>query len=241
MRSAWGAGGMAVGLTALVGATTISAGEAPRKIARAGRVYVDLPPSIEASARYLLYLHGRIVELQGRHAVSPQHGRYEFDGILDALAERGFVVIAEVRPRNTGLDYAKKVAGQVRRLTAAGVAAEHITVVGFSKGGALVLATSAELAEPAVSFVVLAGCGAPGGSPLARQEQDDYLPRMKGRMLSVYDESDREAGSCRETFARASGGLETKEVALRGGLGHGLFFAPRKEWLDLVSDWAKGP
>jgi hypothetical protein len=95
-----------------------------------------VPDHPDASKRYLFYLHGRIIELQGRKAVSPDYGPYEYDGILRALAEAGFEVISEVRPSDTGLEYGKKIAAQARSLLAAKVPPEHITIAGFSKGGA---------------------------------------------------------------------------------------------------------
>lgn len=212
----------ALALTALICAA-VHGSAAP------GSVHNDVPPSIDPAGRYLIYLHGRILEVQGRNAVSPEFGRYEYDAILKALADKGLVVISEVRGGDAGPAYAKKVAGQVRRLMAGGVPASHITVAGFSKGGSLARATSAELGNPSVNFVIMAGCGRGAAEPSA-------AGRLKGRMLSLYDASDEMAGSCRRLFAP---GMQTKEVKLTTGLRHGLFFRPRPEWLDLAADWAR--
>lgn len=208
--------------------------------AQSDSIYVSVPPSIDPSRKYLFFLHVLIPELQGRNAVSPVYGRYYYDVILKALALRGFVVISEVRPRGTQiLEYARKVTGQVRVLMEGGVPPENITIAGSSKGGEITLATSAELGQPKVNFVVMAGCFRTGA---ARSEYEALIlpmaPRMQGHMLSLYDEVDDQAGSCQEeVFVRASR-LEHKEIKLQAGLGHALFFAPYKEWLDLVSDWA---
>ena len=191
-------------------------------------IHTDVPDSIDPAARYLIYLHGRILEVQGRRATSPDFGRYEYDAILAALADKGLVVISELRGPDTGPDYAKKVAAQVRKLVAGGVPANHITVAGFSKGGFLARATALELADPAVNFVIMAGCGRGTDTVAAR--------RLKGRLLSIYDESDEMAGSCQRLFAS---GMPTREVKLTTGLRHGLFFHPRPEWVDLVADWAR--
>jgi len=43
------------------------------------------------------------------------------------------------------------------------------------------------------------------------------------------------AGSCQRLFAP---GLPTREVKLTTGLRHGLFFRPRPDWIDLVTEWA---
>jgi hypothetical protein len=194
-------------------------------------IHEDVPASIDPSARYVIYLHGRILEVQGRRAVSPDFGRYEYDAILEALADKGLVVISELRGRDTGTAYAKRVGAQVRKLVAAGVPARHITVAGFSKGGFLARAAAAELADPAVNFVLMAACG-------PRAEEPRRAGTLKGRILSLYDESDEMAGSCQRLFAS---GMETKEVRLTTGLRHGLFFRPRPEWLDLAADWARRP
>jgi hypothetical protein len=203
-------------------------GLAPRAWAAGGAVHADVPASIDPAARYLIYLHGRILEVQGRQAVSPDFGKYEYDAILKALADKGLVVISELRGPDTGPAYAKKVAAQVRKLVAGGVPANHITVAGFSKGGLLARATAVELADPAVNFVIMAGCG--------RGPDDAGAARLKGRLLSLYDESDEMAGSCQRLFGP---GMQTKEVKLTTGLRHGLFFRPRADWIDLVADWAR--
>ena len=61
---------------------------------------------------------------------------------------------------------------------------------------------------------------------------------LKGRILSLYDESDEMAGSCQRLFAP---GMPTREVKLKTGLRHGLFFRPRPDWIDLVTEWALKP
>lgn len=196
----------------------------------AGSIHGDVPASIDPAARYVIYLHGRILEVQGRKAVSPDFGPYEYDAILKALADKGLVVISELRGPEADVSYAKKVVAQVRKLEAAGVPAKHITVAGFSKGGLLARATAAGLDDPALNVVLMAAC-----SPRMEPGREGTL---KGRILSLYDASDEMAGSCRELFAP---GMQTKEVRRTTGLRHGLFFRPRADWIDLVADWALKP
>ncbi|HWW93869.1 MAG TPA: subclass B3 metallo-beta-lactamase [Vicinamibacteria bacterium] len=195
----------------------------------AGSVHADVPATIDPRARYVIYLHGRILEEQGRHAVSPDFGPYAYDAILAALAERGFTVISEVRNGESGLPFATRVAGQVRALLKAGVPVERVTLLGASKGGFLALAAAAELGEDGLNVVVLGSCG--GAS-------EGLAPRLRGRLLSIYDEVDRFHPSCRETFARAPQLKAAKEVVLKLGLDHGLLYTPRKEWLDPATGWA---
>jgi metallo-beta-lactamase class B len=196
-----------------------------------GAVHEDVPARVDPRARYLFYLHGRILEVQGRNAVSPDFGTYQYDAILDAFATRGFEVVSEVRTSDVGPEYAERIAARVRKLLDAGVPPSQVTVVGASKGGFLTAATSAALGNDGVSFVVLAGCG-DSTLPLA--------PRLRGRMLSVYDEKDRYTPSCRETFAKATALGAKKEIVLKLGLDHGLLYTPRKEWVDAATDFARG-
>ena len=193
------------------------------------RILTDVPAAPDRAASYLLYLHGRIVEEQGRKAVSPDFGPYQYDAILEAFASRGFTVVSEVRQPGAGMPFVQKVAGQVHRLLAAGVPPHHVTVVGASKGGYLTLAAAAEIGQPEVSYVVLAGCGP---STLS------FAPRLRGRILSIYDSKDRFMPSCEETFRKAPGLDAHKEIVLSLGLDHGLLFRPRAEWVDPATAWA---
>ena len=86
-----------------------------------GAILTDVPSKPDTKARYVFYLHGRILEVQGRNAVSPDFGKYEYDAILAALAAPGFTVVSEVRGDGAGDEFAAKVARQIRALKAAGV------------------------------------------------------------------------------------------------------------------------
>jgi acetyl esterase/lipase len=194
-------------------------------------ILTDVPADPDPGAHYLFYLHGRILEVQGRNAVSPDFGPYQYDAILQAFAGRGFTVVSELRQGEAGLPFATRVAGQVRRLLAAHVPAQNVTVVGASKGGFLTLAAAAEIAEPGLSYVVLAACG---------KDTVAFGPRLKGRILSIYDSKDRYSPSCAETFRKAPGLLAHKEIVLNLGLDHGLLFRPREEWLAPAVEWARG-
>ena len=72
-----------------------------------------MPEHPNPAARYLIYLHGSIIQTQGRRPTHPDYGVYEYDEILDALAARGFQVISEARPAGTKVPaYAEKVAAR---------------------------------------------------------------------------------------------------------------------------------
>lgn len=201
-----------------------------------GVVLTDVPQRIDAKARYLFYLHGRIVEEQGARAVSPQFGPYEYAQILDTLAGRGFVVISEARPRGTDVQqYAPKVVEQINTLMKAGVPPGHITVVGASRGGVIAVAVSTRLKQRAVNFVILASCG-------NSDEYRRFKPDLWGNVLSIYDyKDDTGAGTCQRFFAQATGLGRHNEVLVKLGLGHGLLYRPLKEWVEPAVAWANQP
>ena len=201
------------------------ASETPRILERA-------PDSPDPGARYLFYLHGRIIEVQGPEAVSPEFGPYAYQRVLETFADRGFVVVAEVREDGAGREFALATARQVRDLLEAGVPPAHITVVGFSKGGYLALGVSAIVGAEKVSYAILAGCGS-DSRWVAR-----LGPRIRGRFLSLLDVSDRLSPSCEPLFAAAEQVEQKEEQVLETGLDHGLFYAPRPEWVDPLVDWS---
>jgi hypothetical protein len=204
----------------------------PAAATATGAVLSVLPKPIDPKGDYLLYLHGRIIEEEGPRPTSPRFGVYEYRQILDIFASRGFTVISEVRPKGTDVAaYAKKVAGQVRALRAAGVPPERIAVVGFSKGGGITLAAASELRDqPRVRFVSLAGCG--GGRKLD-------LPQP---ILSLRDSVDDLSTSCGEGFSASPprGLAEHREIVLHVGRGHGTFYRPDPAWVEPIIAWLRG-
>lgn len=228
-------------LASLVGATlllaTPAAAGAPdppahrQPPAAAGTVLDHLPETPDKSARYLIYLHGRIVEEQGRRPAHPKWGIYEYDQILQALAG-GAVVIGEQRPAGTDLNkFAAHVVDQVRTLLQSGVPPEHVTVAGFSKGGAIAIRTSAFLKDPRVNFVFLAACGDGDfdGTDLA----------VQGRILSIFEANDDIGRSCAPLFAQPGTQGEHSEVEVRVGDHHGTFFRVHRDWLDPLLRWVE--
>jgi len=196
-----------------------------------------LPDSVDPQAHYLFYLHGAWIEQHGLDAAHPEFGPYRYAAITQAFAARGLVVVSEVRQGNVDpAAYAQAVAAQVKALIGKGVAADRITVAGHSKGGRIALLVASILANPDVRFVVMAGCW-------SRSDDEQFLrtraASLQGQMLSLYDRSDRIAGSCADVFAKADAAkLQHKEVVLDTGRGHGLFFAPQPVWIDPVVAWS---
>ena len=192
-----------------------------------------VPDTIDPQADYLIYLHGRIIETQGRRPTSPAFGVYEYDAILENFAQRGFQVVSEARPADTRTaDYAGQVADQVRSLVAGGVPPEHITVAGFSKGGMITIATSSLLRMPGIRYVIMAGCNS--------GVFDNTDLTLTGRVLSIHEASDNIGISCAPLFERSPDTEDTVERRIDTGARHGAFYLPREEWLTPMFDWIRG-
>jgi hypothetical protein len=198
------------------------------------------PASSDPSNQYLFYLHGKIVEDQGLHAVSPEYGAYEYEAILKKFAGNGFVVISEQREKNAdGMKYADRVVQQARKLMEAGVPAKNITIVGASKGGAITLAISHLLGNKEVNFVILGNCDS---ETVGNLVLNDFF--LLGNVLTIRDSMDNNyAGSCQKLFDYSEGkGLaHYDEIVLELGTGHGLVYKPLDEWIIPTIEWARKP
>ncbi len=187
---------------------------------------------------YLFYLHGKIIEDQGLPAVSPDFGVYEYQAILEALANHGFEVVSEVRPANTdGVVYARKIAEQVATLLDSGVPPAAITIVGASKGAGIAILVSNFLENPEINFVLMSICNPENVQSMVVSEI-----RLYGNVLSIYDRGDPMAGSCQDLFHASEGGGLSRyaEIELQLGLGHGILYRPLDEWVIPAVEWARG-
>lgn len=203
--------------------------------------FSETPQNIDPAKKYLFYLHGAWIETHGLNRRHPHHGAYEYHKIVRTLAERGFTVISEIRSVQVDpKQYAGKVANQVGVLLKKGVPPKNISVIGHSKGGHMSLIVASLLENPKINYVIMAGCGRSGTE--FRISYEKFLlhnaSRLKGRILSLYDANDREAGTCQEALNRARD-LETREIVLHTGKGHGLFYSPHSIWIDQVVQWAR--
>jgi predicted esterase len=201
-------------------------------VANSGSIYESVPGSIDPAKRYLVFLHGNIVEKKGLPASSKRYGKYEYSDMLKRFSSEGFEVISEVRKKDTDiLDYSARVAEDVKKLVAAGVPGKNITVSGYSKGGRMALVVSTLLNNREVNYIVLAGC----------RSSDISAHHLKpvGRVLSIFDSNDDEFESCSEIFSAGGEGLVSNEIILHVGSGHGLFYSPADEWVLPMIEWAK--
>lgn len=189
----------------------------------------SLPENIDPNEKYVFYLHGKIIEDEGADAVSPQYGPYEFDEILSYLADAGFIVISEVRASQTDVDaYADLVVSQVESLLAEGVPGDNITIVGFSKGGAIAIVTSSKLSNPDLNFVLLGICG---------DWINENALALSGKILSFYERSDELGSTCSPLINRSPEVIEFTEIELTTGKQHGAFYSADPLWLDPLISW----
>lgn len=194
---------------------------------------LDAPPSQpNAAAKYLFYMHGRYVERKGAS------GDHQYTAVLDALAKKGLIVIGEVRPDTNPRAYSEKIAEQVNGLLGAGVPAKNITVAGFSRGGVITLLSAGRLRNKDIKYGVLAGCGTKGSE--FRRSYIRFIKRrakqMRGRFLVAWDEADEKTREC--DLAMQKAGVEYRNLELRTGRGHRLFFKPDPVWLDPLASFA---
>jgi hypothetical protein len=196
-------------------------------------IFSQMPDQINPQARYVIFLHGRLVEEQGtQNPTDPRFGPYDYAGILNTLAMDGDQVISEERTANTdALEYVDYVVEQINTLLDAGVPPENISVVGFSKGGYLTILVSSQLDNDRINYVILAS-----GCQVASLEEDESIV-FHGRVLSIYEASDEYGLSCQEIADRSPKPLVFEEIRLDTGLAHGEFYLPRDKWIIPVLEW----
>jgi len=195
------------------------------------------PETIDPERQYLFYLHGKIVEDQGIHAVSETYGAYEYEAILDELQSHDFVVISELRPKNADLILsANKILEHINLLLEAGVPPENITVIGASKGAGIAATVSFLLKNTKMNFVLLGFC-----SPDEVEEMVQNQTHLYGNILAIYDSTDDLAGSCQELFTASEGkGIaQHKEIVIHVGTGHGILYKPLDDWIVPTVEWAR--
>ncbi len=187
----------------------------------------------DTKAKYLFYLHGRLIEEKGIRPTDLQYGIYEYEQILYTFKQLGFTVISEARPKGTDVkDYASKTVNQVQGLLRAGVPAHQITVVGASKGVVIAMVASTLLHNRDVNFVLMSNCNDWVG--------ENFYIDLYGNVLSIYDVNDEFGRTCQKFFDGSAGLNKQKEVELKVGTGHAILYKPMKEWVDLVVEWAEG-
>jgi len=184
----------------------------------------------QINKKYIYYLHGRIIEIQGKDATSEQYGKYEFDSIATALIDKDHIVIAEVRTENVDyIDYANMVSKEIDSLVTMGVKPTNITIIGASKGAIIASHISDRNLNP-VNYVLLAG------NNVYQEQNNDW--KFHGQVLCFYDRSDTIAGGNynywknRENYTN-----KFEQIELKTHLGHGFLYKPLKEWIEPTRKW----
>lgn len=188
--------------------------------------------NLEQSTRHIIYLHGRIVELQGKAAYSEEYGKYELDSILATLTEPNTKVYCELRPENTEVTaYAQKLSRMIDSMIHAGIAPEAISVIGASKG-ALIAATTSSINPQPVNYVLM------GGNNSTIEQQNDW--HFHGRVLCIYDPSDTIAGKNYAYWESRSSEIKAfRQIELSEKLGHGFLYRPLPSWTVPALKWAR--
>ena len=190
------------------------------------------PDNPDNTKRYLFYLHGLIVEEAGIRPKSEEHGYYEYELILEALAQEGFIVISEVRGKGTEIKlYAENIVAQIKKLLANKVSPDNITVVGASRGGVISAYISDLLREKEINYVFLAGL-------FEKYLKDENL-KLYGNVLSIHDRTDKFSITPALYFQRSEELGKFKKIVLNLDIGHGLVYKPHREWIDPLLEWVR--
>ena len=193
-------------------------------------------PKVKARTEknYIFFLHNRYVEEFGLDSSHPEYGKAEYKEIVTKFQKDGFTVISEQRKKDTDAKvYASKVTKQIHGLLKTGVAPDHITVIGTSKGGYIAQFVMTELKNPDVNYVLI-GC---------YQDWDlDELPEIQfcGNVLTIYEKTDPMGVTAikrKETTKLKV--TRFKEVELHTGLKHGFLFHPMDEWMEPSELWSR--
>ena len=180
--------------------------------------------------KYIFYLHGKIIEIQGKNAVSEEFGNYEFDNIVNALKMENSEIFAEVRHKNVDyLEYANKVSNQIDSLINLGINPKNITIIGASKG-AIIASNISNMNSNPVNYVFLAG------NNDYQEEHNNW--KFHGQILCFYDSSDTIAGKNYNYWMNNPNYTTTfQQIKIDKNLGHGFLYKPYKEWIEPTKKW----
>lgn len=186
--------------------------------------------NIQREKKYIYYLHGRIIEIQGKNAVSEEYGIYEFDSIVNIFRDSNSIVIAEVRGENVGyVQYANKVSKEIDSLVKLGIKSKDITVIGASKG-AIIASNISSINSNPINYVFLAG------NNDYQEELNDW--KFHGQVLCFYDDSDTIAGKNYDYWKnKPNYTTKFEQIKINKKLGHGFLYKPYKDWVEPTKKW----
>ena len=180
--------------------------------------------------KHIFYIHGRIIEIQGKNAVSEEFGKYEFDNIIKAIKVKNSIVHAEIRNTNVDVkEYAHYVSKQIDSLIKTGVQPIDITVIGASKG-AIIASTISHINTNSINYVLLAG------NNDYQEANNDW--EFHGQVLGIYDAPDKIAGKNYDHWKKSKNHTtKFEQLELKTNLGHGFLYKPLKDWTESTKKW----
>jgi hypothetical protein len=155
--------------------------------------------SVDPGRRYVFYLHSELSEQMGDTARTRQHGRYERVRIVREIGERGFTVIAPLRGPDTDAaayaDTGDPPGARARRRRRAR-RADHDRRL--PEGRAHRAARRRAEREPRAQLRRDGGVSA-----TRHHRRSQGIGSVQGRILSMFGEEDRQAGSCKRLFEQS--------------------------------------
>ena len=195
----------------------------------AAAIFERLPTEIHANEKYVFYSHGLIVEGSNPTPTNPRWGLYDFPKVKAALASDKYNLIAYHRAKNTKpRAFARKLAADVNLLIKHGVKPKNISLVGFSRGGAITILTSSYIQSSDINIILLATCNT------FMKGHVEFI--VIGNFHSIYETSDGN-GSCQFLMEQSEQVNTMEEISISTGEEHGAFYRPMAEWVVPVKDW----
>jgi len=198
----------------------------------AGEVSTTMPDQITPGDKYVFYVHGGKYDKTNKIPNHAVFGKYNLEGIKQALQDPTYHLIAMPRPsKMKKIEASAQLASNVEQLILNGVNPKDISLVGFSSGAIIVILAASKLEKNQLNLVLLAGC--------AGVVMWDNNLKVWGHVLSLYDKEDDFVSSCAVLKSRGDGVTSFAETVLNSGKGHGVFFNPAPQWVDPVKNWIK--
>lgn len=195
-------------------------------------IYLAYPETVDIGQNYVFYLHGKIVEGADTRPEHPRWGTYDFPAVVDALTTDSYHLIAVHRSAGkNSIEHATELAAKIRSYQDQGLDPTQMTIIGFSKGGAIAILAMNTLKQENLTTILLAAC--------ADWTHDAADILAYGKLYSIFEKSDR-VGSCAPIQKRSELLVEFKEIEIDTGFEHGAFYQPLQDWVVPVKKWILG-
>jgi len=180
--------------------------------------------------KHIFYLHGRIIEMQGKEAYSEEFGKYEIDSIIEAIKVDNAIIHCDIRNYDADVkEYTTKVSVEIDSLVNNGVKPSDITVIGASKG-AIIACNISDINSHDINYVFLAGNN-------DYQEKNNNW-KFHGKVLCIYDLSDDIAGKDYSYWKQEENFTSRfEQIEIKTELGHGFLYKPIDDWVIPTREW----